>query len=128
MGLREREPWMRLIDRLDVPDHVKKLMRVHVQMHDQSLSTTIGNMELLYLRLTQSMDEAVAKRLHGTLVRRIAALEQEVDAAGQEVATAQAALAQAQTALAEAEHRRDVNLADRAEHARLASIANTQEV
>ena len=126
MGMREREPWMKLIDRIQVPHHVKKLMWARVHAHDQALASTIGDLELLYLRLIQD-DGEIAERLHGTLVQRITGLEREVLQGQETLQTAQAALAQARTALNEAEQRRDEHLLNRAEHARLASIADACE-
>ena len=124
MGMREREPWMKLIDRIQVPAHIKRMMWARVHAHDQALSSTIGDLELLYLRLTTSYDGEIAERLHGTLVQRIAELEHEVTQMQSTLQTTQAALAQARAALTEAEQRSDEHLLSRAEHARLASIAN----
>ncbi len=57
MGVMERTAWIDHVNALSVPEWLKEQMRQQVVAHDQLLSRTLGDMELIYYRTRQQQPE-----------------------------------------------------------------------
>ena len=53
MGVMERQAWIVHVARLNIPEWLKEQMRARIVANDQLLSTTLGDMELIYWRTRQ---------------------------------------------------------------------------
>jgi len=117
MGMRQRIPWLSLVELCEVPEGIKMVMRAEVLRHDQMLSATLGAIELVYLRAMQSVDAIPREEVHQRLLERLKVFEERLVDAEREVMEAQAARARAIAAA-------DADLDERAERARIGRIAD----
>ena len=120
MGMRERAGWLAHIDKMHIPDHMRRRLRDRVHAFDALLSATLVDLELLYRRTIAYQDEEVEQRVYSHLLAQIDVLAKNLHETCSRLAETQANNLCLRQALAAAE----AQVLERAEAARLAAIAD----